>query len=213
MSVGPISWENFAPGFFLPVRPQGGGVVSVLRELQDDLGRAVFDAYGWNDLASQLVGKPGATTPLTDKPAAQAQAEEELLSCPVKLNAERGAEEARGLVRWLRPDYQQKAAGITATQTEIETEDEGVAVAAKAVKRPWPKEAPAQARVGARRPACDKPGATHARRHRRAFFRQRPLARAPRTDARDAGRARQGARRCRARAGSIHPRGLIVDVA
>lgn len=50
------------------------GLVSVLRELHDELDGAVFDAYGWNDLAAELVGKPGATTPPSDKPATQAQA-------------------------------------------------------------------------------------------------------------------------------------------
>lgn len=65
----------------------------------------------------------------------------------MKLNAERAAEEARGLTRWLRPEYQQKAAGVTAVQTEIETEEPGVAIAAKAAKRPWPKDAPAQAKA------------------------------------------------------------------
>jgi hypothetical protein len=121
------------------------GLVSVLRELHDDLDRAVFDAYGWNDLAAELVGKPGATTPLPDKPAAQAAAEEELLARLVTLNAERAAEEARGLVRWLRPEFQQKAAGI-AVQTEIAGEAEAAAVPA-AVRQPWPKEAAAQAKA------------------------------------------------------------------
>lgn len=55
------------------------GLVSVLRELHDQLDRAVFEAYGWGDLADKLVGLPGATTPLPDKPEAQADAEEELL--------------------------------------------------------------------------------------------------------------------------------------
>jgi len=122
------------------------GLVSVLSELHDDLDRAVFDAYGWNDLAAELVGKPGATTPLPDKPAAQAAAEEELLSRLVKLNAERAAEEARGFIRWLRPDYQQKAAGVAPVQAEIETESEA-AVAPAAAKKAWPKDAPAQARA------------------------------------------------------------------
>jgi hypothetical protein len=67
------------------------GLVTVLRELHDELDRAVFDAYGWNELAAVLVGRPGATTPLADKPAEQAQAEEELLSRLVRLNAERAA--------------------------------------------------------------------------------------------------------------------------
>ncbi|MGY6554106.1 MAG: hypothetical protein ACXIUM_06250 [Wenzhouxiangella sp.] len=39
------------------------GLVAVLRELHDDLDRAVFRAYGWNDLSELLLGSPGATTP------------------------------------------------------------------------------------------------------------------------------------------------------
>ena len=171
------------------------GLVSVLRELHDDLDRAVFDAYGWNDLAAELVGKPGATTPLPDKPAAQAQAEEELLSRLVKLNAERAAEEARGLVRWLRPEYQQKAAGLaTAVQTEIETEEVGAVPTASAPKRAWPKDAPAQAKALADLRRIS--GAAVARRHRHSLHRTRPLARTPRTDARHACRAWQGAGGC-----------------
>lgn len=82
------------------------GAVSVLRELHDELDRAVFEGYGWGDLAERLVGRPGATTPLSDKPADQAEAEEELLIRLVDLNTQRAAEEARGHVRWLRPDFQ-----------------------------------------------------------------------------------------------------------
>ncbi len=55
------------------------GLVSVLGELHDELDCAVFAAYGWDDLAATLVGLPGATTPLADKPEAQAEAEEQLL--------------------------------------------------------------------------------------------------------------------------------------
>nr|MBP8175546.1 hypothetical protein [Sphaerotilus sp.] len=96
------------------------GLVSVLRELHDALDSAVFEAYGWSDLAAQLVGKPGATTPLPDKPEAQVAAEEELLRRLVELNAARAAEEARGLVRWLRPDYQNPgaAAALAASQSQ-----------------------------------------------------------------------------------------------
>ena len=39
------------------------GLVSVLKEIHDDIDRAVFEAYGWADLAPMLVGRPGATTP------------------------------------------------------------------------------------------------------------------------------------------------------
>ncbi|MDP3070165.1 MAG: hypothetical protein Q8N18_07750 [Opitutaceae bacterium] len=60
-------------------------LVSTLRQLHDDLDAAVAAAYGW-------------PWPLT---------EAEILGRVVALNAARAAEEARGLVRWLRPDYQQ----------------------------------------------------------------------------------------------------------
>ena len=82
------------------------GLVSVLKEIHDDIDRAVFDAYGWADLILPLVGKPGATIPSPHKRPEQEKAEEELLSRLVALNQERAAEERRGLVRWLRPDYQ-----------------------------------------------------------------------------------------------------------
>lgn len=82
------------------------GLISVLAQLHDELDAAVFDAYGWSDLAPALVGRPGGTTPLPDKPEAQAAAEEELLTRLVALNLERAAEESRGLVRWLRPEFQ-----------------------------------------------------------------------------------------------------------
>ncbi|MFO0145945.1 MAG: class I SAM-dependent DNA methyltransferase, partial [Betaproteobacteria bacterium] len=134
------------------------GLVSVLRELHDDLDRAVFAAYGWDDLAAVLVGKPGATTPYPEKSAEQAAAEEELLSRLVALNAERAAEEARGLVRWLRPEIQ-AAASTRPVQGEIETDEAVTATdgadtvpavidAPSAGKRaPWPATLPEQIRV------------------------------------------------------------------
>lgn len=91
------------------------GLISTLREDHDALDRAVFEAYGWVDLADRLVGRPGATTPLPDKPADQAEAEEELLMRLVELNKQRAEEEALAIVRWLRPDYQ----APDAIQTEV----------------------------------------------------------------------------------------------
>ncbi|GAB6389993.1 hypothetical protein STUTZSP0542_35320 [Stutzerimonas marianensis] len=121
------------------------GLVSMLRELHDELDRTVFAAYGWDDLAAQLVGKPGATTPLPDKPETQAEAEEELLRRLVALNAERAAEEARGLVRWLRPEYQNPSAQTAPQQSEAElvdtTDAESVPEASTAAgKLTWPKQ-------------------------------------------------------------------------
>lgn len=121
------------------------GLVSLLRELHDELDRAVFATYGWDDLAEQLVGKPGATTPLPDKPEAQAEAEEELLCRLVALNSERAAEEARGHIRWLRPEYQNPSAAVAPEQSEADLDDttdfESVPAAAAATgKLTWPKQ-------------------------------------------------------------------------
>ena len=52
----------------------------MLKELHDDIDRAVFEAYGWADLAPALVGRPGATTPSPQKTPEQDEAEEELLA-------------------------------------------------------------------------------------------------------------------------------------
>ena len=121
------------------------GLVSLLRELHDELDRAVFAAYGWGDLAEQLVGKSGATTPLPDKPEAQAEAEEELLCRLVALNSERAAEEARGHVRWLRPEYQNPSAAVAPELSKAELDDttdfESLPAAAAATgKLTWPKQ-------------------------------------------------------------------------
>ncbi len=125
------------------------GLVSILRELHDELDRAVFAAYGWNDLADKLVGRPGATTPWPEKPPEQAEAEEELLTRLVALNAERAAEEKRGLIRWLRPEFQNPQGTKPPSQDEMDTDtDESAAVVSKPDKKiPWPKSAAEQARA------------------------------------------------------------------
>ncbi|HEV7403072.1 MAG TPA: hypothetical protein VGO11_09110 [Chthoniobacteraceae bacterium] len=102
------------------------GLVSVLRQIHDDLDTAVAEAYGWPANLS----------------------DEELLTRLVALNAERAAEERRGQIRWLRPDFQ-NAAG-TATQTGLDTgpDDTAPAAALPATgKRPWPKALAEQAQA------------------------------------------------------------------
>ncbi|WP_439510957.1 class I SAM-dependent DNA methyltransferase [Marinimicrobium koreense] len=118
------------------------GLVSVLKELHDDLDRAVFEAYGWSDLGDILVGRPGATTPLLDKPAEQSQAEEELLTRLVTLNAERVAQEAQGKVQWLRPDYQ--APETNQAEVNLTTEKGAVASIEPEKAQVWPKSMPEQ---------------------------------------------------------------------
>ncbi len=139
------------------------GLVSVLAELHDRIDTLVLQAYGWADLAPALVGQPGGTLPWPEKPAAQAAAEEELLVRLVELNAERAAEEARGQVRWLRPEFQDPARRAsataanapTATQGEMDLGDVPVAMpprkgskaAAAPARRPWPNTLPEQMRA------------------------------------------------------------------
>jgi len=124
------------------------GLLGTLREYHDKLDRAVFEAYGWPDLADKLVGCPGATTPLPDKPAEQAEAEEELLMRLVALNKQRAAEEAQGKVRWLRPDYQAPEATQVSAELDAEPAEAPKAVTpATQSKAAFPKEGAAQIRV------------------------------------------------------------------
>jgi hypothetical protein len=103
------------------------GLVSVLRQLHDDLDRAVFEAYGW-------------PTTLTD---------EAILEKLVALNAERAEEERRGLVRWLRPELQNAAHGRGGARAMIQTaivgEGEAEAAASPTKRIAWPKKLPDQA--------------------------------------------------------------------
>ena len=89
------------------------GLVSVLRDIHDDLDRAVAQAYGWpSDLTA-----------------------EDILFRLVELNGTRAAEERSGLVHWLRPEFQKTAAVQTGLDVEIE-EEEGRPV--RVGRIPWP---------------------------------------------------------------------------
>jgi SAM-dependent methyltransferase len=104
------------------------GLVSVLRQIHDDLDAAVFDAYGW-------------PATLTD---------EEILERLVALNHERAEEEKRGQVRWLRPEYQCPETAPTQDNTQQELQLPKDAPAAKTTagatpeKLPWPATLPEQ---------------------------------------------------------------------
>ncbi|MCC6561693.1 MAG: hypothetical protein IT478_10070 [Xanthomonadales bacterium] len=79
--------------------------------------------------------------------------DEAILERLVALNAERAVEEARGLVRWLRPEFQNSGVGAKPQQVEIDTaamEDEAPvdgAVAVVGKPQPWPKDAIEQVRA------------------------------------------------------------------
>jgi hypothetical protein len=130
------------------------GLVSVLRQIHDDLDAAVAEAYGW-------------PVTLTD---------EEILERLVALNHERAEEESRGVVRWLRPDYQnptgKQQRGVALVDDDEADEDtpkkgaKGKKAAkgaktkapAKLAKRPWPKTLAEQAAaVGAVLSASGEP--------------------------------------------------------
>ncbi len=102
------------------------GLVSVLKQLHDDLDAAVADAYGW---------------PADMK-------EEEILGRLVALNAERASEEASGHIRWLRPDFQNRQKKPTQTEIKIETSSIPKSqIANRKSKIPWPKSLPDQMRL------------------------------------------------------------------
>lgn len=99
------------------------GLVSILKQLHDDLDAAVFAAYGWEQLweahldarhGSMLDFQTGTTIQLDCDPegfaAELAKFEKaldaEILTRLVALNAQRAAEEKEGIIHWLRPDYQ-----------------------------------------------------------------------------------------------------------
>ena len=125
------------------------GLIAVLKAIHDDIDRAVFEAYGWTDLGERLVGRPGATMPSPHKSEDQEAAEEELLTRLVALNLERQAEERRGLVRWLRPDYQIEKLGHKVAKPSGEEQIEAdIAIAAAVADKPkWPKETFEQIRI------------------------------------------------------------------
>ena len=95
------------------------GLVTLLRQIHDELDEAVLEAYGWSDLkeAPHSCGAGESAAPEkrealpSDTPSTPRQeCRDSLLTRLVALNHERAAEEKRGLIRWLRPDYQNKTA-------------------------------------------------------------------------------------------------------
>jgi hypothetical protein len=124
------------------------GLVSVLRQIHDELDAAVAVAYGWP----------------------HALPDEEILERLVQLNAERAAEERRGLVRWLRPEYQRPAAGVAAGFDEgFET---AAPAAAREKKQEWPRTLPEQARA-LRHMLAAQPGVVTPEQLARKFMRAR----------------------------------------
>ncbi len=130
------------------------GLVAVLKTLHDELDCAVLEAYGWGDLAPLQEVVNGNAAPASvgfaTRDDAQRALSDALLERLVALNAERAAEEIKGTVRWLRPEFQAKGAAPAKPQqgTLVGTEEEeAVVVAEPAARLPWPKELPDQVRL------------------------------------------------------------------
>ncbi|AHM60268.1 hypothetical protein D770_10055 [Flammeovirgaceae bacterium 311] len=98
------------------------GLVSILLQLHQELDTAVSAAYGWP----------------ADLP------EEEILERLVALNKERVAEEEKGHIRWLRPEYQNPQG--TQASVDLPTKTKATKATAKEVLA-WPKTLAEQAQA------------------------------------------------------------------
>ncbi|OCC24370.1 DNA methyltransferase [Croceicoccus estronivorus] len=95
------------------------GLVTLIRQHHDAIDALVAEAYGW-------------PADLSD---------EEILTRLVALNKERAAEEAKGLVRWLRPEFQAPDYQAPVTQT-LDLGEEVVVLPDNVI--PWPGTLPEQ---------------------------------------------------------------------
>ncbi len=131
------------------------GLVSVLRQLHDELDEAVLHAYGWGDLIDTLRIAHGNVAPPegTTREDAKRSFDETVLERLVALNAERAAEEARGHIRWLRPEFQNPQAAAAQQQSSLEpgsaadTDETPDTTPATIKPVPWPKDTVDQIRA------------------------------------------------------------------
>lgn len=114
------------------------GQVRILAELHDEIDRATLEAYGWSDLAPALIGRVGGTLPSRLKTPDQEAAEEALLGRLVALNARRAADEARGHILWLRPEYQLPRLREKAPRPSAEQVAATLALPADTARARWP---------------------------------------------------------------------------
>jgi len=96
------------------------GLIGLLHDLHNRIDTTAGDAYSW-------------PTDLSD---------EDILARLVGLNKQRAAEESRGLIRWLRPEYQAPEGARTAARAEQTAMDVKSPKATR--KAPWPKTMPDQ---------------------------------------------------------------------
>ncbi|MCC6158978.1 MAG: DUF559 domain-containing protein [Deltaproteobacteria bacterium] len=98
-------------------------LIGILKQIHDELDAAVAEAYGWP----------------VDLP------DDEILTRLVALNHERAEEEKRGIVRWLRPEFQNPGGRTKPAQAEMDVDTpEPASPKPQAASLPWPKEVPEQ---------------------------------------------------------------------
>ncbi|MDP3675243.1 MAG: hypothetical protein Q8R44_09115 [Novosphingobium sp.] len=95
------------------------GLVTLIRQHHDAIDALVAQAYGW----------PAGLT------------DEDILTRLVGLNKERASEEAKGLIRWLRPEYQAPDYAAPVTQS-FDLDDAAAALSDTII--PWPASLPEQ---------------------------------------------------------------------
>jgi len=100
------------------------GLVTVIRQHHDTIDTAVADAYGWGD-----------------EHRAGTLDDETILSRLVALNKERAAEEARGLIRYIRPEFQDPGYRAPVAET-LDLGDAPATPAGNVI--PWPTSLPEQ---------------------------------------------------------------------
>ena len=113
------------------------GLVSTLKSLHDDLDAAVSAAYGWVH-----------PDPETGEQEPENLTDQEILERLVALNAQRAAEEARGVIHWLRPEYQAKGQQEIILESKPAKKSKTRATPAKRKgKAAWPKTLPERMHV------------------------------------------------------------------
>ncbi|MDP1830909.1 MAG: hypothetical protein Q8K67_02535 [Geothrix sp.] len=135
----------------------------ILRQLHDELDAAVIEAYGWSSNQEKantdehreklintdsspedhsFIGVHRCSSVVKESFSSVALSDAEILERLVALNRERAEEEKRGLVRWLRPEYQapEKSQPIAQPMiSEIESPADLESVA-PLEPQPWPKD-------------------------------------------------------------------------
>lgn len=142
------------------------GLVTLLMQIHDEIDQATYEAYGWQDIwqwhedckkgkcydpenSSITKLEVGADFDFYDNYQTYTEKYDQvLLQRLVDLNHLRAAEEAKGKIRYLRPEYQDPEGTQKAQPQELNLPaSEVAATKVKTTKLKWPKELPKQVEV------------------------------------------------------------------